>query len=791
MLKMFDGAMGTQLQAFGIADKPCPEYASILQPELVTQIHKNYVDAGADIIETNTFGASRLKLANYGLQDQVQQIITAAVQAARAACGKETLVAGSVGPTGKLIRPLGESSFDEIASTYEEQIKALAAAGVDYILIETILDIQEMRAAVLAAKAVCGLPVIAQLTFEDGGRTVTGTDVEAAAAILQPLGASVIGMNCSLGPEQLLPLVEKLAKATSLPVSVQPNAGLPKLVAGKTIFPLSPEEMAAWVPKLVAAGASILGGCCGTTPEHIKAMKEALLKCTPAQREPLPKGVRLASRSSVLWLGSGHKTALVGERINPTGRKVLAQELKEGSLLMLKKDALEQVEHGAAMLDVNIGVPGLDQEQLMERVITELSALVDVPLSIDSTQPAVIEAGLRNFPGRALINSVSGDKPARDEILRLAKKYGAAVIVLPLAGKNLPKTAEEKVAVAEEIIKAALQEGLSEQDIVLDALVLTAATDGKAPGETLKTLKLYKEKFGYPTTMGLSNVSFGLPNRELINTAFFLMSLASGLDAPIINPMAKNITQMLAAAIVINGQDSQGVAFSEKYAATQDTAPTIQESEVQDVLSELKKAVMRGEKEAAGQLAVAACNEGHSVPEIANKALTVAMEEIGEKFGQGKAFLPQVMLAAEAMRAAFDTLKDTFGEEQKLEEKGKVLLATVEGDIHDLGKNIVSTLMSNNGFCVIDLGKDVPADVVAEAVKKEQPDIVGLCALMTTTLDAMNECIQKLKENKYSGGIMVGGAVLTADYAKEIGSDMYAKDGVMAVNLAKGWVEKN
>ena len=790
MLKMFDGAMGTQLHDLGVVDRLCPEYANISHPELVSQIHKFYVEAGADIIETNTFGANSIKLANFAMADQVEKIVTAAVRAARTAAGKETLLAGAVGPTGKLIEPLGESSFDEVASCYEEQIRVLADVGVDYILIETILDIQEMRAAVLAAKAVCNIPIIAQLTFEDNGRTVTGTDVETAAAILGPLGVSVIGMNCSFGPEQLLPLVAKLSRATTLPISVQPNAGLPTLVNGKTVFPLLPEAMALWVPRLVAAGASFLGGCCGTTPEHIKMMKQALLKCSIAPRIALPKGVRLASRSSVLWLGAGHKTALIGERINPTGRKVLAQELKDGSLIMLKNDALEQVEQGAAMLDVNIGVPGLDQQQLMGQVVTELSSLVDVPFSIDSTQPAVIEAGLRYFPGRALINSVNGDQPLQEEIFRLAKKYGAAVIVLPLAGKELPATAEDKVKIAEKIVQASLQAGLSESDLVLDALVLTAATDGKAPGETLKTLQLYRERFGYPTTMGLSNVSFGLPNRELINTAFFLMSLASGLDAPIINPMAKNIHEMLAAASVINGQDSQGIAFSEQYAAVQEKAPAVQEEKIENVLMSLRKAVLRGEKETAGLLAVKAYNEGHNVSAIANNALTVAMEEIGEKFGQGKAFLPQVMLAAEAMRYAFNNLQETFGEQQKLATKGKVLLATVEGDIHDLGKNIVATLLDNNGFTVMDLGKDVPTDEVVYAAKKEQPDIVGLCALMTTTLGAMSECIRKLRESGYKGGIMVGGAVLTAGYAKEIGSDMYAKDGVMAVNLAQKWSKK-
>ena len=789
-LKMFDGAMGTQLQALGIADKPCPEYAAVTDAALVTAVHREYVEAGADIIETNTFGANRLKLKNFGLESQVAKIVTAAVRAARAACGQDTLLAGSVGPTGQLVAPLGICSFDETAAAYEEEIKALSAAGVDYILIETILDLQEMRAAVLAAKAVCRLPIVAQLTFDENARTVTGTNVAAAAATLESLGVSVIGMNCSLGPEQLLPLAAKLAEETNLPISVQPNAGLPSIVGGKTVFPLSPAEMAAWTPRLVAAGAVFVGGCCGTTPAHIKAMKKELEKCSPAPRRPLPQGVRLASRGGALWIGSGHKTALIGERINPTGRKALAEELKSGGLIGVKREALAQAEAGAAMLDINAGVPGIDQAAMMRRLVEELSAIADLPFSIDSTEPKVIEAGIRHFPGRALINSVSGKQPEQDAILALAKRYGAAVIVLPLSGKELPKAAEDRLKIASKIIKEAKEAGLGDGDIVLDALVLTAAADGRAPVETLRTLKLYKERFNYPTTMGLSNVSFGLPGRELINAAFFLMALANGLDAPIINPLAKHIKELLAAASVINGQDSQGMLFSAAHARAgeEKAAPDAQSGEG-DIIDALQKAVARGEKELAVELTAEAYQSGRTAIEIVNRSLTGAMDEIGDKFARGKAFLPQVMLAAEAMRAAFDFLKEKAGQEERPPSQGKILLATVEGDIHDLGKNIVATLMQSSGFEIIDLGKDVPSAAVWEAAEKEKPDIVGLCALMTTTLEAMSESIDLLRKNGYRGGIMVGGAVLTAAYAEGIGAGMYARDALAAVKLAKEWVK--
>ncbi len=788
MLKLFEGAMGTQLQNLGIADKPCPEYASVSHFDKVSQIHKNYVSAGADILETNTFGANRLKLANFGLQDQVQSIIKASVKAARSACGKDTKVAGAVGPLGKLIFPLGELEFDEAVDVFKQQIKAMLDEGVDYLLIETILDIQEMRAAVIAAKELgCTVPIISQLTFNEDGRTVTGTDVVTAATILQALGVSIIGMNCSLGPEQLLPIVRDLAKSTNLPISVQPNAGLPTLVDGKTVFPLSPDDMALWVPKLVEAGASIIGGCCGTTPEHIRAMRKALDACNELERKVESSCVSLASRSQVVQLGTGCKTVLIGERINPTGRKLLAQELKEGNLLTVKKDAINQVDLGAKVLDVNVGVPGVDQAQLMKLLMGELSMIVDVPLCIDSTDPKVIEAGLRYFPGRALVNSVSGKQPLQDKILALAKFYGSAVIVLPLADKQLPSLAVDKLAIANDIVQAAKKAGLSDNDIVLDALVLTAATDGKAPGETLKTLVLYKKTFGYPTTMGLSNVSFGLPNRELINSTFFAMALASGLDCPIINPLVESIRNTLSAASVVNGQDSQGVVFSHNYSGQ--AKEEVKVAVDQDVLCSLQEAVIRGQKELAAKLAADAYLQGHLPMDIANGSLTVAMEKVGEKFSCGKAFLPQVMLSAEAMKSAFDALRANLKADEAINSLGKVVLATVEGDIHDLGKNIVATLLSNSGFTVIDLGKDVPASKVIKAVKEHKPDIVGLCALMTTTLPAMDECIAFLKQDNFSGGIMVGGAVLTQDYADKIGADMYSKDGIKAVDLAKKWLK--
>ena len=786
MLKIFDGAMGTMLQASGLTNRECPEYYAISHPEIVADIHRQYRLAGADILETNTFGASPLKLAHFGLADETEKINAAAARVARQAAGG-ALVAGSIGPSGRLLAPLGEQDFDEAAEGFARQIRGLEQGGVDFLLVETIIDLQEMRAALLAAKSVTRLPVFCQLSFDDNGRTVTGTDPETAACVLTALGAAAVGMNCSLGPEQLVPLVRQMAQATHLPITVQPNAGMPYLVDGKTVFPMSPEAMAGWVPALVEAGATYLGGCCGTTPAHIRAMKDVLAGLRPAARTPAPGGVALTSRTRTVRIGAGQPPAMIGERINPTGRKAMQGQLKEGNLQEIKREALLQTEAGAALLDVNMGVPGLDQRALMRRAVAELSMLVEAPFSIDTNDPETLEAGLRYYPGRALVNSVS-DKPGLTEaLLRMAKKYGAAVICLPLSEAGLPKSAEERVAIIRAIQAKAHAAGLSDSDLVLDALVLTAASDGDAPQEVLRTLRLYREAFGFPTTMGLSNVSFGLPRRDLINASFYLLCLANGLDAPIINPYAPLLRELLDAANVILGTDKQGVAFSQRYGnVAVEAAKPVATGAGGDVLTELSNAVRSGEKERAAALAKEAIVAGHKPSDIATNALADAMGKVGEAFGAGRCYLPQVMLAAEAMRAAFQCLKENLPADAAAFEKiGTVLLATVEGDIHDLGKNIVAALLENQGFAVIDLGKDVAADEVVQAVAEHKPDLVGLCALMTTTLPAMEETVAKLGQQKNAPPIMVGGAVVTADYAAQIGADLYATDGVAAVRLAK------
>ncbi|MDR7868751.1 MAG: homocysteine S-methyltransferase family protein [Sporomusaceae bacterium] len=788
MIFVFDGAMGTMLQQAGLAPGDCPELWNVENPAAVTAIHRRYVETGADIIETNTFGANRIKLSHYGLENRVAELNAAAAKAARAACGPKTKIAGSVGPTGKFIAPLGELSFDDAYEVYYEQISALDAAGVDMVIIETVIDIQEMRAALLAVKAATAKPVVCQLSFGADGRTLTGTDPRTAAIVLEAMGADIIGANCSLGPAQLLPVVAELAAACSLPVSVQPNAGMPELVNGQTVFPMSPAEMGEWTPKLVAAGATYLGGCCGTTPEHIKAIKAALgPEVKPAPRTAAVR-TALTSRSQTVYLGAGLPTVLIGERINPTGRKALAAEIREGSFAAVKREALEQVKAGAKVLDVNMGVPGIDQTAAMATAVTELSVLVDVPLAIDTTDAAALEAGLKAFPGRALINSVSAEPERLEQFLPLAKKYGAAVLCLPIAPGGVPATADERVNIAGDIINAALAAGLRPQDLLLDPLVLTVAADARAAQETLATLRAYRRHFGYPAVMGLSNVSYGLPRRDLMNAAFCAMALDAGLDAPILNPYDPAMSDMLSATAALLGHDPQGQRYSTVNAGIS-AGPAAAPAHAADILAAVKQAVTSGQKEAVAPLVRQALAEGHSPLAITDQGLTAAMNEVGEAFGKGRCFLPQVMLAAETMRAAFLTLKEELPA-HRADSLGTVVLATVRGDIHDLGKNIVAALMENNGFRVVDLGKDVPAEEIVAAAKKENADVVGLCALMTTTMPQIDIAVTALKAAGIPARSIVGGAVLTAEYAAQAGADAYAGNGVEAVNIAKRFVGK-
>lgn len=788
MIHIFDGAMGTMLQEGGLKAGGCPELMNIEQPEVVRKIHEAYIEAGATMIETNTFGASSLKLDHYGLEDRVAELNQAAVRIAQEASRGRAKIVGSLGPTGRFITPLGDLDFEEAYQSFYEQAKALADAGADYLIFETCIDIQEMRAGLLAAKDATKLPIICQLSYSEDGRSVTGTDPQTAAVTLEALGADIIGVNCSLGPQELVPIVQTLADNCSVPISVLPNAGMPRLENGKTIFPMQPDEFASWGTKLVAAGATYLGGCCGTTPAHIKALAAAVQDLSPAERKPADKRLRLTSRSKTIIIDKELPTTLIGERINPTGRKKLAEEIKNGSLFSVKREAIDQVRAGARLLDVNMGVGGIDQAKAMHDAIREVAQITDSPLAIDTSDTKTLEAGLRAYPGRALINSVSAEKERIEEFLPLAKKYGAAILCLPITEDGVPKTAEDRVDVIRDIIKEAKKNGLTDGDFLLDALVMTISADQNACLEVLNTLRLYRTNFGYPSTMGLSNISFGLPNRPLINSTFFSMCLAAGLDAPIMNPYDEKMQEALMASAALLGKDPRGIDFSRsevnlKMPKKAATAKPIEG----DVLAAIKQAVIDGASESIALLTERAIREGHSSNEITEKALTAAMNDIGVDFGAGRVFLPQVLLSAEAMRAAFEKIKELLPAQQEAD-KGTVVMATVKGDVHDLGKNIVSALLSNSGFDLIDLGKDVDADTIVRTALEKEADIVGLSALMTTTMTQIDKVIKKLREAGSEAKVIVGGAAVTEDYATSAGADAYANDGVSAVKIAKDFV---
>lgn len=782
-MHLFDGAMGTMLQKYGLAGSECPDYCNVSHPDIVQRIHRKYAEAGSEYITTNTFGASPLKLADYGLEDQVEAIAQAAVRNARAA-SPHIRVAGDIGPTGQFIRPLGDLSFDEAVSNFYRLAKALADAGADCLIIETIIDIQEMRAALTAAKAACSLPVICQMSYSEDGRTITGTDPAAAAILLDAMGADVIGANCSVGPDKLLEAAKQMARVTNKPLIIQPNAGMPVLDGNTTRFPLAPEDMAPYIARFAEAGVTFAGGCCGTTPAHIRAMREAMDRLPdPEPRPAVEPLTAFTSRTRTVFVGPGHAPVMIGERINPTGRKKMREEIQSGSFVSVKKEALAQVAAGADMLDVNMGVPGIDQSAAMEKVVMELSMLCPAPLSIDSTDPAVLEKAVKIYPGRPLINSVSADPALMEKVFPLARKYGAAVLCLPLAKGGLPKTAEERIALIRQILETARSFGLRRQDLLLDPLVLTAASDQKAPSETLRTLRLYREQFHCPTVMGTSNVSFGLPGRPQLNAAFLSMAFACGMDAPIINPLDETMQRTFAEARLLLGFDAGARQYIASVSETPAAVPSSSVSSDKPVLEQIRDAIRNGEKEEAARLMNDAIQEKMNPDRIIKEGLTAAMTEVGDAYGIGKVYLPQVMMAAEAMQSAFSELKVLLPS-MKNDSKGTALLCTVQGDIHDLGKNIVAALLENSGYRVIDLGKDVAPEAILAEAKRTHVDFFGLCSLMTTTLPELKKTAALLREHIPACRIMVGGAVVTPEYAREIGADAYAKDGVDAVRKA-------
>ncbi len=799
---VLDGAMGTMLQERGLKAGQSPEEMNLTAPEVVAGVHRAYLDAGADIIVTNTFGGTRAKLEHYGLEDQLARINAEAVRIAREVAGEKAYVAGSIGPTGRFVEPVGDMSFDEAAALFSEQARALIDAGCDLISLETFLDIKEIRAAVIAIRELSAdIPVIAMLTFEEKGRSVLGSPPEAAAITLEAVGASMIGSNCGLGVEGIYEILRAMRRVTALPLISQANAGLPVLRDGVTVFPGTPQEMTAYHDRLIELGVRVIGGCCGTTPAHIGAMKEGLSGKQAPFRQPEGDGTTwLSSRGAHAAIGAAHPAALIGERINPTGKKLYSQELRESKVSYIRREALEQTALGATLLDVNVGTPGIDEPAAMERAVFCITGAVQTPLVIDSSSPQALEAGLKAADGKVLVNSVNGEEKSLAAVLPLVKKYGAALVCLTLDDDGIPAEAAGRVAIAQKIASRAEAAGIRRSDLVVDCLTLTVSAEPKGALVALEAVRLVSA-LGLNTTLGVSNISFGLPCRPLISSTFFSMAIYAGLTSAIVNPKEAPMMAAWRSAMVLLGKDVNAAAYIDSYrgqvvggtaqpsAERGGAAPEAEEAGPEGIRGRLAKAVINGELEAVVALVEQALAEGLTPMEISTQALLVGLEEVGCRFGSGSFFLPQVMVSADTMKAAFARLKQELSG-GGLESLGKILMATVEGDIHDIGKNILVTLLENNGFEVIDLGKNVPASRILEEARAHQVDAVGLSALMTTTMAQMDKVVTLLKAEGVRSFTMVGGAVVTQEYADEIGADLYAKDAMEAVARIKKLLAK-
>ncbi|TLM65424.1 MAG: 5-methyltetrahydrofolate--homocysteine methyltransferase [Deltaproteobacteria bacterium] len=787
---VLDGAMGTLLQERGLPPGGCPELMNRTAPDVVAGIHREYAEAGADIIVTNTFGGNRPKLSHYGLDGAVAELNRLGVELARRACAPGGFVAGSVGPTGRFLEPVGDAGFQEMVDIFAEQIRPLADAGADLITFETFLDIRELRAGIIACRDVCTLPIIAQLTFDDGGRTVLGTPPEAAAVTLDALGVEVVGSNCGLGIDGIYAVLERMRAVTPRPLIAQANAGLPQLVDGCTVFPGTPEEMTAFHDRLIALGARVIGGCCGTTPAHIRAIRAAL-DGRPQRWSPPPRRGFLSSRSTVVPIGGDAPCALIGERINPTGKKAYSEELRAGKTAYIRREAQEQVDAGAHLLDVNCGAPGVDEPAALERAVFAVAGAVMAPLVLDSSDPVALERGLQAADGKVLINSVSGERKSLERILPLARRYGAAVIGLALDEEGIPAAAEGRLAVARKIRDAALAAGLPADDLLIDCLTLTVSAEPAGAVETLRALRLVRDELGLGTVLGVSNVSFGLPARPILSAAFFAMALEAGLKAAIINPKDARMMDAYRAAVLLLKQDPRAEGYIAAYSRPEGEGLKVPAPERDasgphplDIRERLAAAVIAGDSEGVVPLVDEALSAGLPAMAISNEGLLPGLEEVGRRFGSGRIFLPQVMQSAETMQAAFTRLKAVMAGDAG-PRLGTILMATVEGDIHDIGKNIVCTLLENHGFEVIDLGKNVPAARILDAARQHRVDAVGLSALMTTTIQQMDVVLDQLRAAGIKVFTMVGGAVVTPEYAERIGADLYARDALEAVAKIK------
>lgn len=776
---LFDGAMGTMLQKRGLKLGENPEVINFTDENIVIDIHKEYIKEGADIITTNTFGANEIKLKN--TLYSVEEVITKAVSLAKKAIAdEEVLIALDIGPLGELIEPMGTLSFDDAVKIFKRIVNAGVREGVDILLIETMTDLYEMKAAILACKEASSLPVFATMTFENDGRTFTGCLPESMAITLEGLGVDALGVNCSLGPKEILPIVDRVLESTNLPVIVQANAGLPKVVNGETIYDISPKEFKKYIKELVNCGATIIGGCCGTTPEFIKELAD--LKQIKVLNRNTVTGSVLVTPSKVVRVNN---IKVIGERINPTGKKLFKEALIKKDIDYILKQAIEQVEGGADILDVNVGLPEIDEEETMVKVVKEIQSILDIPLQIDSNNAEVIEKALRYYNGKAIVNSVNGEEKNLDNILPIVRKYGAAVVGLTLDSNGIPSSAIERVKIAEKIVNRALQYGIKREDIYIDPLTLTVSAQQEEAIETLKAIKIIKDSLGVKTVLGVSNISFGLPNRDLINETFLVLAMQAGLDLPIINPNKEGMIGAIKAFRVLNNSDKKGFEYINSYGnkvAKIDKSNTALEKTVED---KLENSILKGLKNTTKEITMKLLEEKKEL-EIVNEDLIPALDKVGKKYENNEIFLPQLIQAAETVKVAFDIIKKRLIISNNMSiGKGKIILATVQGDIHDIGKNIVKVILENYGYDIIDLGKDVKVEKVVEEALKNDVRLVGLSALMTTTIKSMEKTIQKLKSNGFKGYTMVGGAVVTEEYAQKMGADYYAKDANDSVKIAK------
>ena len=800
---LFDGAMGTQLQARGLAAGEVPELLCLTNPQQITQIHQAYVQAGSEVVTTNTFGASAPKL---GSAATVEEVFSAAVACAKASGAR--YVAADIGPTGSLLEPMGTLPFDDAYELFAQQVRAADAAGADLFIIETMADLAEAKAAVLAAKECSDLPIFCTMTFDEDGRTFLGTTPEVAAKTLSSLGASVVGINCSLGPKDVAPLVKRMLPWSSVPVMAQANAGLPHVEDGITLYDIKPKEYCEAVRDMLDAGVTVVGGCCGTTPQYIAGERDLLAGRTPAARD-VCRDFAVTSSQRLVSLPAGH-VGVIGERINPTGKRRMKEALRSGNYDYVMQEAISQTDAGAQVLDVNAGLPEIDESATLRRLMADLQGVTNLPLQVDSAVPATIEAAVRSYPGKPIINSTNGKQETMDAVIPIAAHYGCALVALTIDEKGIPQTAEGRLGVARRIVAATDAAGIPRQDVVVDCLCMAASTDQSAPRQILDGIALVKRELpGVRTVLGVSNISFGLPFRPLVNATFLAAAFAAGLDLCIINPCQQRMMDVVNSWRVLSGEDQSAQAYVAGYATRSDRAPApsaaagglgaegapaecppraadgagSRDAASSDPADRAKAMVLAGRKGPMPGL-ISAVLAQHDVMYAINQVLIPALDEVGARFEKGTFFLPQLMASAEAAKAGFNTIKeanDAAGVE--VASKGKVAVCTVKGDIHDIGKNIVKMLLENYGYDVIDLGRDVDPQVVVDTVVREHLRVVGLSALMTATVPAMADTIELLRQQAPWCKVIVGGAVLNPEYAKMVGADYYAKDAAESARI--------